>query len=173
MNPQHTIPTIKDGDFVLWETRAILGYLVNKYAKDDKFYPKDAAKRAVVDQRLYFDIGTLNQRYGEYIYPMFRTKAPADPEKYKRIEEAVGFLDTFLDGHKYAAGNEITIADFALVSTVSTIVDGGLNLSLAKYPNVKRWYEDCKENLPHYKESVDGLEKYKGLVADLFKDVKQ
>lgn len=172
MNPQHTIPTIKDGDFVLWETRAILGYLVNKYAKDDKFYPTDAAKRAVVDQRLYFDMGTLNLRYGEYIYPQFRTKAPADPEKYQKIEEAIGFLNTFLDGHKYAAGEEITIADFALVATVSTIVDGGLNLSLEKYPNVQRWYEDCKENVPHYKDSIADLEKYKGLVAEFLNKEK-
>ena len=59
MNPQHNIPTMKDGDFVMNESRAIAAYLVNKYGADDKLYPKDAEIRARVDQRLYFDMGVF------------------------------------------------------------------------------------------------------------------
>ena len=59
MNPMHNIPTIKDGDFVMNESRAAAAYLVNKYAKDDNLYPKDAEVRARVDQRLYFDMGVF------------------------------------------------------------------------------------------------------------------
>ncbi len=59
MNPQHTIPCIRDGDFVLSESRAIACYIVDCYAQDDKLYPRDPKVRAQVDHRLYFDIGTL------------------------------------------------------------------------------------------------------------------
>jgi len=62
MNPQHTIPVIVDNGFVLSESRAILGYLAEKYAKDSTYYPSDPMARGVVNQRLMFDIGTLYQR---------------------------------------------------------------------------------------------------------------
>lgn len=54
INPQHTIPTLVDNGLALWESRAIMVYLAEKYGKDDTLYPKDPAKRAVISQRLYF-----------------------------------------------------------------------------------------------------------------------
>jgi hypothetical protein len=47
-------------------SRAVMGYLVNQYGKDDSLYPTNPKKRAVVDQRLYFDAGTLQQRNADY-----------------------------------------------------------------------------------------------------------
>lgn len=40
-------------------SRAIMQYLVDKYAKDNSLYPKDLKARALVDARLNFDCGTL------------------------------------------------------------------------------------------------------------------
>jgi hypothetical protein len=60
LNPQHNIPVIVDGDFVMNESRAMAAYLVNAYGKNnDKLYPIDPKVRAVIDQRLNFDIGTF------------------------------------------------------------------------------------------------------------------
>lgn len=60
------IPTLCDKDLVLWESRAIMTYLVSAYAKDDTLYPKDIRVRALIDQRLHFDLGTLSQRVMDY-----------------------------------------------------------------------------------------------------------
>ena len=70
MNPQHTIPCMKDGDFCLNESRAIATYLITKYGKDDKLYPKDVVTRAIVDQRLYFDMGNFYKSFGDCVYPI-------------------------------------------------------------------------------------------------------
>lgn len=42
-------------------SHAINAYLVSKYAKDDKLYPKEVKMRSTVDHRLYFDCGVLFQ----------------------------------------------------------------------------------------------------------------
>lgn len=38
------------------------------------------------------------------------------------LDEALGFLDVFLEGNDFVAGNKLTIADCSLVASVSTIV---------------------------------------------------
>lgn len=47
-------------------SRAILSYLVAAYGKSDELYPTDIRIRALVDQRLQFDLGTLYQRLTDY-----------------------------------------------------------------------------------------------------------
>ena len=48
-------------------SRAIMTYLVIKYGKDASLYPTDPQERAVVDQRLYFDMGTLYDSFGKCV----------------------------------------------------------------------------------------------------------
>ena len=67
INPQHTIPAMEDGEFCLNESRVIATYLVAKYGKDDKLYPKDINQRAIVDQRLYFDMGVFYKAMGDIV----------------------------------------------------------------------------------------------------------
>lgn len=137
-----------------------MAYLVNQYAANDSLYPKDPKRRAIVDQRLYFDMGTMYQRFAEYFMPTFMHNKPVDPEKLKRCDDAIGFLDIFLDGQKYAAGGDtFTIADIMLVATISTFELVGFDLS--KYSNVQRWFDMCKETMPGYDINEAGLAIFK------------
>lgn len=159
LNPQHTIPTLVDGDFAIWESRAIMTYLAEKYGKNDSLYPKCPKARAVVNQRLYFDMGTLYQSFAQYYYPQIFAKEPADPEKFKKIEDAFEFLNTFLEGHTYVAGDNLTLADLAILSSVSTFDVAGFDFS--KYSNVAKWYANAKNVVPGWEENWQGCQEFK------------
>ncbi|KAH8310703.1 hypothetical protein KR044_002622 [Drosophila immigrans] len=165
INPQHTIPTIVDNGFTLWESRAILTYLVEKYGKDDSLYPKDPQKRALVNQRLYFDMGTLYKALGDYYYPQFQKKTPADPELFKKVEEALDFLNIFLEGKQYVAGDSFTVADIAILATISSFTI--IKLDLNKYTNVVRWYQNGSKVAPGWDENEKGLAALKALVESM------
>uniref|UniRef100_A0A6P4E5W3 Uncharacterized protein LOC108036985 n=1 Tax=Drosophila rhopaloa TaxID=1041015 RepID=A0A6P4E5W3_DRORH len=155
LNPQHTIPTLVDNGFSVWESRAIAVYLVEKYGKDDSLFPKDPQKQAEVNQRLYFDMGTLYDSFAKYYYPLFRTGKPGSAEDFKKIETSFEYLNTFLEGQDYVAANQFTVADIAIVSTVSTFEI--FDFDISKYPNVARWYANAKKVTPGWDENWSGL----------------
>uniref|UniRef100_A0A1B6K0S6 Uncharacterized protein n=1 Tax=Homalodisca liturata TaxID=320908 RepID=A0A1B6K0S6_9HEMI len=167
MNPQHTVPTIVDNGLALNESRAIIMYLAEKYGKCNTLYPQDIKKRALVNQRLYFDAGTLFQRFADLYYPMFFGGAPFDEEKKKKLDEAFGFLDNFLNTNKCVAGDTYTLADIAVVVTVSTAEVVGYDVS--KYPKVAAWLAKAKTSLPGYEVNQKGAEAFKGMVDFLTK----
>lgn len=148
LNPEHTIPTFDDGGFILWEGKAILKYLVDAYGKDETLAPKEAKAAALINQRLYFDSGTLYPRLMDYFKPiMFANKKP-DQEKAEKFEEALTWLNLYLENQVWAAGQYMTIADFSLVVTISTAE--AIQFDIAKYPNIWNWYQRCQKAMANY-----------------------
>lgn len=150
--------SVNDNGFALWETRAILTYLVDKYATDDSLYPKDVQKRAVVDQRLYFDLGTLQKAFGDHFYPIMR-KEPQIPDSYKGFEKAFEFLEVFLEGKKFLAGDFLSVVDF--MSGTSLYAFALLGCDLSKYTNLQRYVASLEDHLPGFDETKKNLEAFK------------
>jgi len=154
INPQHSIPTLVDNGFTIWESRAILVYLVEKYGKDDALYPKDIQKQAVINQRLYFDMALMYPTLANYYYKAFTTGQFGSEEDYKKVQETFDFLNTFLEGQDYVAGDQYTVADIAILANVSNFDVVGFDIS--KYPNVARWYDHVKKITPGWEENWAG-----------------
>lgn len=154
INPMHTIPTLTDGDFVLYESRVIITYLAEKYGKNDSLYPKDPKKRALIDQRLYFDLGSLYQPIINYYRPIYYGAKSYDETKLEAIKKAFETLNTFLNNSKYVAGDCLTLADIAIISTIATAISV-MDYDLSPYPNVKSWFKHVKASLPDYKGIIE------------------
>ncbi|XP_046680934.1 glutathione S-transferase 1-like [Homalodisca vitripennis] len=150
MNPLHTVPLIDDNGFYLWESRAIMTYLVSKYGKDDSLYPKDLQKRAIVDQRLHYSndvfyaVRELTQGIAFY-------EKPPTPELLGKIEEAQENIEKLLKGHKFMAGDTLTVADYGFITLVDLMEvycpPGN------KYPLTKEWFSRCKSTMKNFEKA--------------------
>ncbi|XP_030573588.1 glutathione S-transferase D7 [Drosophila novamexicana] len=166
MNPQHCVPTMNDQGLVLWESRAILSYLVAAYAKSDELYPTDIRVRALVDQRLHFDLGTLYQRLTDFYFPTMFIGAPLDEVKRARLTEAVGWLNAIMEGREYAAADHFTIADLTLLVTISQLE--AFDFELRPFKHVKQWLDRCKEHMaPFDYEELNASKAV--MLADMFR----
>ncbi|XP_068144220.1 glutathione S-transferase 1 [Drosophila tropicalis] len=154
-NPQHTVPMLEDDGKFIWESHAICAYLVRKYAKDDTLYPKDYFKRAVVDQRLHFESGVVFQGCIRNIaLPLFyQNVTEVSRSKIDAIFEAYDFLENFLGTQTYMCGPTLTLADYSLVSSVSSLV-GLAAIEEQRYPKLSSWLKRMSE-IPDY-QSLNG-----------------
>jgi glutathione S-transferase len=152
INPSRLVPVLKDGDFRLTESSAILKYLADKV--DSPAYPKDLQKRARVNEVMdwlntgfYRDFG-----YG-LVYPQIfpHHKRRSDEAHAGAIEwgkEHAKFWLKVLDqdvlgsGRKYLCGDDITIADYLGAGMVS--LTELIHCDLGRYPNLCRWYTAMK-----------------------------
>lgn len=63
LNPQHSVPTIVDDGFCLWESRAILTYLMESRAPH--LLATSPREKAIINQRLQFELGKLAKAYAD------------------------------------------------------------------------------------------------------------
>jgi glutathione S-transferase len=156
LNPQHTIPTLVDNEFSIWESRAICVYLVEKYGKnDDSLLSKDPKLRAVINQRLYFDMGSLFKNFFEYYFASFYGRE-VNPEDLKKLQESVELLNGFLESSGFVAGTQsLSVADLSIFASVSTFE--AFDFDFTSYPRVEKWLKLMKETAPGRDQNAEGV----------------
>ncbi|CRK97501.1 CLUMA_CG010890, isoform A [Clunio marinus] len=150
MNPQHTVPTIDDNGFFLWESRAILCYLMN--TKAPHIIPASPKSRAILNQRLYSEMGGIAKQYAAIYNPLFNDSNRMDQVEIKKLYEIFSLVEEnyFPNNNKWIAGEDVTVADFAYVTTITGLVATGIQLD--KFPRIQSWYERCKERFTNFQE---------------------
>lgn len=93
---------------------------------------------------------------------MFNGAKEFDEQATDKAKDAYNFLETFLEGREWLAGDEMTIADLCSVATVSTL-ELFLPIEEEGHEKLIAWLSKCKE-LPYYTEynqaGLDSLKEY-------------
>ncbi|KFB39334.1 AGAP009190-PA-like protein [Anopheles sinensis] len=159
VNPLHTVPVLRHGDLTLTDSHAILVYLCDTFATEgDALAIPDAQTRAKVFNRLCFNNGFLFQRDAEIMRKIFRGDVTNVSDHFQPLEQTLDVLEKYLSGSPYTALDRLSVADFSIVATVSTL-DLIMPIKADRWPNVRGWFERMKA-LPYYQtENQIGLEK--------------
>jgi len=135
--PAHLTPMLEEEELprgALGESCAIMQYLCNKHGLD-QFYPKDPGERAMVDNAMFYLIGTFYPLLTRATYPTLgfpqypgevATSAADDDMKAQAQQDAEAalaepldvFRAFFLDGKPFIGGANPSIADIRLAATL-------------------------------------------------------
>ncbi|WP_109124489.1 glutathione S-transferase family protein [Dyella sp. C11] len=152
LNPNCKAPTLVDGDFVLWESSAIMAYLCDKAGSD--MWPSHRPDEQVQvlrwlswnDNHWARAVGPF---YFEYVVKATFGLGAPDPRALEtavpELKVLAAVLDGWLEGRDFVACSRLTIADFQLAAMACEWRQA--DMPLATYPNIVRWL-DGLEGLP-------------------------
>jgi glutathione S-transferase len=135
--PAHLTPMLEEDGLPkgsLGESCAIMAYLCNKHGLT-QFYPEDPGERAIVDNAMFYLIGTFYPLVTRATYPLLGfpqypgevgTSDADDDMKAKAQKDAEAALAEpldvyrafFLDGKQFIGGDSPSIADFRFAATL-------------------------------------------------------
>ncbi len=146
LNPNLKAPTLVDGDFVLWESSAIMAYLCIK-AGSDMWPAHNPAEQVEVLRWLSWNdchwAPATGSFYFEHIVKAtFGLGAPDRASLQDNVPELVQWakvLDDYLADKTYVACGRLTIADFHLASMATYWRES--EMPLEGFPNIVRWID--------------------------------
>ncbi|KAL0631800.1 Glutathione S-transferase 2 [Maublancomyces gigas] len=164
INPNGRMPAITDTSFPdgkaihVWESGAILQYLVETYDKDHKIsYPKGSREDWQVQQWLFFQntgVGPMQGqanhffRYAPERIPYATNRYIAETERLYSVLEAQ--LASSSSG--FLVGDRLTIADITTWGWITIAEWSGIDV--AKFPALQKW-QKLLEQRPALKRGAD------------------
>lgn len=142
LNPNSVIPTLVDGDFVLWESNVIVRYLCAKHSMGN-LYPSDLQERFDAERWMDWQQTTFSPAGRDAFWQSIRV---AEAERdHKKIENSVAATEPLLDRleahlskYPFMACGRLTMADIPLACEIHRWF--GLNISTKKWPHIEAWY---------------------------------
>ena len=158
LNPNKKMPTLKDGEFVLWESNAILFYMAEK-RPESGLWPSDLRGQADVLRWLawegaHWDAESCGMVAFEKASKAVLGVGAPDPAFIARGEQNfvrfAAVLDDHLRGRAWLVGERPAIADFSIGAFVPSAVR--LGLPVGRFAEITRWYEDLAA-LPAWRDA--------------------
>jgi glutathione S-transferase len=155
LNPNGRVPTIEDGDVVLWESNTIVRYLAARYG-NGKFYIADAAARAQAEKWMDWATASLAAPFRDILWHAVRL-----PPKERNAATLAGgvkgagalfaIADSVLARQPYLSGAEFGVGDIP----VGCFVYGWFQAPIERplLPHLATWYDRLTAR-PAYQKTV-------------------
>jgi glutathione S-transferase len=142
MNPNGKVPTLVDDGFVLWESNAILRYLVHKQG-DRKLLPDDPRQHAKVDQWLFWwtshpEPALYSLVVQRLVKPFLKQEPDLGVERAAEadLDRFLPILENQLAGKEYVLGG-LSIVDFGIAPWIEAAPR--IRVDMGRYPGVMAW----------------------------------
>jgi glutathione S-transferase len=145
LNPNGLVPVLVDGDFVLWESNAIITYLASTHPSP-MLLSAEARERADVDRWLHWQSAHLGPAVSKVVFERFvkpmTMQAPIDhlaaAQAASDFDVHCRALEASLDEKEYVA-IRLSVADFAIACILNSAAMVGLGVEA--FPRTKAWLE--------------------------------
>jgi glutathione S-transferase len=161
INPNGRIPAIYDPntDITLWESGAILEYVIERYDPDHRFsFPPGTPEAYHAKQWLFFQVSGQGPYYGQaaWFKKFHHEQLPSALERYnKEVNRVTGVLEGWLAEQKrkfgdgtessgpWLVGNKLSYVDLAFISwqRIITMVLEKSDFDQDNFPLVKEWLD--------------------------------
>jgi glutathione S-transferase len=145
LNPYGRVPVLVDGDFVLYESSAIMEYLEVVFP-EPPLLPANPKSRALVAMHIKlcdveFGSQTRSVIFPRRFMPRERWDMPAQEKAIENVAKHLSILDTQLAGKQFLVDDRYSLADLAYTPFVQFLPLLGLNAP----PHVARWIARIEE----------------------------
>ena len=155
MNPNRKIPTLRDGEIVLWESNVIVRYLAETYGRGI-LWPESTVLRWEAEKWMDWQQTALGKTLNIILYETVR-KPPAERDlaaaEASRLEliDIWEVLEAHMTGRSYILGDIFSMADIPLGCAVYRWY--AYQIERPASPNIEAWYERLQER-PAFREHV-------------------
>tara|TARA_B100001248_G_scaffold256668_1_gene238040 strand:+ start:101 stop:724 length:624 start_codon:yes stop_codon:yes gene_type:complete len=153
MNPNSTIPVLKDDSFVIYESNSIMKYISNRYniLKEDND-EKSALNNQWIDwASLVFGLQCATYTAHNMLLPIEQRDPNIASETKNKIVSSFEILDNQLYKNEFINDDKLGLADIPIGCWIHRCII--LNLDFSQFKSLERWYKKLKENYG-YKDAV-------------------
>ncbi len=150
LNPNGLVPTIQDGDLVLWESNTICRYLAAT-RNGENLYPAAPASRAMVERWMDWQLSTIGPPMGQLLYALIRTKPEARDQAAieaarRKAASAWTIVEDALADSPFLAGHRLSLAEIAMGTLVYRW--HAFPIERPPLPRLRAWYDRMRERPP-------------------------
>jgi glutathione S-transferase len=144
--PFGQVPSLKDGDFEMYESRAMCRYVNEKV--NGSLIPRDAQGRAVMEQWISIETSNFS---GPVMKPVFHHifRREQTPEVLQaaneQLDRALGIMDKQLASTPFIAGQSFSLADVCFMPYIEYGMNTPAKETFAKHAHVTAWWNKISE----------------------------